>query len=329
VGARHGRAVLIVTHARDDHVPLVAGALAARGADAVRFDTDGYPARARVGFAISRGIPEVRFSLPGRELRGDEVGAVLYRHRVLPDAPAGMDEEAAPLVRSELQGALDGALLALDATWVNHPHANRLARHKLLQLRLARAEGLRVPETTVSADPEEIRARFRGWGGRMVAKLAGGQLPLTADVEAYAIYTTRVEAGDLADDAALAACPAMYQEEIGKAHELRVTVVGDEVLACRIDSPGVEAARVDWRAAGRDAVPHSAVELDAALADRCRALTRRLGLRMAGLDLIVTPEGEPVFLELNAAGQWAWIEEATGLPIAAAIAGELLAGVHG
>ena len=158
----------------------------------------------------------MRLSLPGRELRGDEVGAVLYRHRVLPDAPAGMDEEAAPLVRSELQGALDGALLALDATWVNHPHANRLARHKLLQLRLARAEGLRVPETTVSADPEEIRARFRGWGGRMVAKLAGGQLPSAADGEAYAIYTTRVEAGDLADDAALAACPAMYQEEIGE-----------------------------------------------------------------------------------------------------------------
>jgi len=277
---------------------------------------------------VSRGVPEVRLSLPGRELRGTEVGAVLYRHRVLPAAPAGMDAEAAPLVRSELQGALDGALLALDATWVNHPHANRLARHKLLQLRLARAEGLRVPETAVSADPGEIRARFRDWGGRMVAKLAGGQLPVAADGEAYVIYTTRVDAADLADDAALAACPALYQEEIPKAYELRVTVVGERVLACRIDSAAVEAARVDWRAAGRDAVPHAAVELDEPLAARCRALTRRLGLRLAGLDLIVTPEGEPVFLELNAAGQWAWIEEATGLPIAAAIADELLAGAR-
>ena len=163
----------------------------------------------------------------------------------------------------------------------------------------------------------------------MVAKLAGGQLPVGPDGEAYAIYTTRVEAGDLADDAALAACPALYQEEIPKAYELRVTVVGERVLACRIDSAAVEAARVDWRAAGRDAVPHTAVELDEPLAARCRALTRRLGLRMAGLDLIVTPAGEAVFLELNAAGQWAWIEEATGLPIAAALADELLAGARG
>jgi hypothetical protein len=50
---------------------------------------------------------------------------------------------------------------------------------------------------------------------------------------------------------------------------------------------------------------------------------------MAGLDLIVTPGGDTVFLELNAAGQWAWIEAATGLPIAAAIAEELLAGARG
>jgi hypothetical protein len=32
------------------------------------------------------------------------------------------------------------------------------------------------------------------------------------------------------------------------------------------------------------------------------------------------PDGRLVFLEVNASGQWAWVEEATGMPIAAAIA---------
>src|SRR6266851_4864116 len=41
------------------------------------------------------------------------------------------------------------------------------------------------------------------------------------------------------------------------------------------------------------------------------------------LDFLVTPEGKWVFLEINPNGQWAWIEEETGLPIAAAIADAL------
>ncbi|MEU9831686.1 hypothetical protein AB0D67_09090 [Streptosporangium sp. NPDC048047] len=41
------------------------------------------------------------------------------------------------------------------------------------------------------------------------------------------------------------------------------------------------------------------------------------------------PLGEddiPVFLECNPNGQWGWLEDATGLPIAAALAGLLLEG---
>jgi glutathione synthase/RimK-type ligase-like ATP-grasp enzyme len=50
-----------------------------------------------------------------------------------------------------------------------------------------------------------------------------------------------------------------------------------------------------------------------------------LNLEIGGIDLIVTPEGETVFLEINAAGQWKWIEDATELPIASAIARRLSA----
>jgi glutathione synthase/RimK-type ligase-like ATP-grasp enzyme len=127
----------------------------------------------------------------------------------------------------------------------------------------------------------------------------------------------------------LSACPAIYQRRIAKQHELRVTVVGDEIFACRIDSQAREESRVDWRAAGYTSLDHRACELDEAVADRCRALLRTLGLEIAGLDFIVTPEGETVFLEINAAGQWAWVEQETGLPIAAAIARRLAGAARG
>ncbi len=50
----------------------------------------------------------------------------------------------------------------------------------------------------------------------------------------------------------------------------------------------------------------------------------RLGLRFGALDFLVTPDGEWYFLEINPNGQWAWIEQETGLPISDAIADALL-----
>jgi hypothetical protein len=46
------------------------------------------------------------------------------------------------------------------------------------------------------------------------------------------------------------------------------------------------------------------------------------------IDLIVTPDGDHVFLELNPNGQYLWVEEMTGTPISEAIA-DLLEETHG
>ncbi len=262
----------------------------------------------------------------GQKIDGDDVTAVLYRHLHLREAPHVSDAKARELVESELRATLEGALLATDAYWLNHPYANRLARHKPLQLALAVREGLSVPETRISDDPEEIRALHRRWGGRMVAKLVGGQIVAPTVDEQYVVYTTLVEQDDLRSDAALAACPAIYQQCLEKAFDLRVTVVGERLFACRIDSRDSEQGAVDWRRAGAGALPISPCELDADTARRCLSLMRRLGLDLAGLDLIVTPEGETIFLEVNAAGQWLWVQEATGMPIASAIVDQLLDG---
>jgi hypothetical protein len=48
-----------------------------------------------------------------------------------------------------------------------------------------------------------------------------------------------------------------------------------------------------------------------------------LGLRFAALDFIVAPDGRWWFLEANPNGQWGFIEDATGQPIADAIAADL------
>ena len=49
--------------------------------------------------------------------------------------------------------------------------------------------------------------------------------------------------------------------------------------------------------------------------ERCLALAQELGLQYAGIDLIVTPEGDIVFLELGPYSSWVWAEELGSLPL--------------
>ncbi|MBV9211537.1 MAG: MvdC family ATP-grasp ribosomal peptide maturase, partial [Acidobacteria bacterium] len=54
------------------------------------------------------------------------------------------------------------------------------------------------------------------------------------------------------------------------------------------------------------------------------ALMYGLGLVFGAIDLIRTPAGEHVFLEVNPGGEWGMLERDLGLPIADAIARALL-----
>ena len=49
-----------------------------------------------------------------------------------------------------------------------------------------------------------------------------------------------------------------------------------------------------------------------------------LGLVFGAIDMICTPAGEHVFLEVNPGGEWGMLERDLGLPIADAIARALL-----
>jgi glutathione synthase/RimK-type ligase-like ATP-grasp enzyme len=49
------------------------------------------------------------------------------------------------------------------------------------------------------------------------------------------------------------------------------------------------------------------------------SLVRRLGLEFGAIDLLLTPQGDYVFLEINPNGQWLWLEQMTGVPLTKAM----------
>jgi glutathione synthase/RimK-type ligase-like ATP-grasp enzyme len=84
-----------------------------------------------------------------------------------------------------------------------------------------------------------------------------------------------------------------------------------------MDSQADEATRTDWRAGQPD---HEIFVLPEQVEASIRRLMASFELNFASLDMIVTPDGEFVFLELNPNGQWLWLELELGLPLVASMA---------
>ncbi len=114
--------------------------------------------------------------------------------------------------------------------------------------------------------------------------------------------------------------PGIYQELIDKDHELRVTIVGNTLFAVRIFSQRHEATKLDWRNVVLGADDHEVVVLDEQLAERLLEFHRRAGLIYGAYDVIIPKVGDPVFLEVNPAGQWMWLENLLEIPISKQLA---------
>ncbi|HXM75388.1 MAG TPA: RimK domain-containing protein ATP-grasp, partial [Thermoanaerobaculia bacterium] len=126
----------------------------------------------------------------------------------------------------------------------------------------------------------------------------------------------RMTAGhrDRFDD--LGNCPTQFQRWI-PGHDVRVHVVGHDVFACEVTS-----SATDYRyPRGEEEAPEiRPLELPVDLADRCRRLVASLSLALAGIDLRRTPGGQWFCFEVNPSPGFTYYEEATGQPIADALA---------
>jgi glutathione synthase/RimK-type ligase-like ATP-grasp enzyme len=117
----------------------------------------------------------------------------------------------------------------------------------------------------------------------------------------------------------VANCPTLFQQYIPKVLDVRVTVVGDKCISVALHSQENKESTIDCRRENMRHMRYSQIELPEPLAINLVALTRSYGLWFAAIDLALDETGEYWFLELNPAGQWAWLEQITGVPISEAI----------
>jgi glutathione synthase/RimK-type ligase-like ATP-grasp enzyme len=209
------------------------------------------------------------------------------------------------VINESCASTLLGTLLTrFEGTWVSDPAATRRAENKLVQLRAAAAAGFKVPRTLVSQDPCQIR-RF--------CDLLEGQVVIKAvrATPSSQLFTLKARPEHLESDAALRACPTIYQEYIPGRRHIRALCCGDDVHAVTIESTDL-----DWRQ-NLD-VPLTPVEVEPETKRRLAHVLQFMGLRMGVVDLKVDDECERVWLELNPQGQFLFVEGLTGLDLTGA-----------
>ncbi|GIH68884.1 MvdC/MvdD family ATP grasp protein [Sphaerimonospora thailandensis] len=318
--------ILLLSAKDDESVKLVVPELVERGAEFLWWDPGGYPADSAISSRLTGGSWRHVLRIDGREYDCSQFTAIWNRHPTHPHAPESVaDDNHRKYVEKIATILLLGWEHTVESRWLPARTMDIIrTQNKLVNLGVAAALGFTTPDTLITNDDEDLIPFWAEAGGELIAKEVEF-VEFRIDGEDHAHYTTPVSRRRLTDRHRLALSPAILQPYVKKAIELRITVVGDQVFSAEIHSQGSRATRYDYRHYEQTFSTYAVHRLPDDVERRCLELVASLGLHYGCIDMIVTPEGEYVYLEINPAGQWGWIETMTGLPIAASIAEWLIA----
>lgn len=206
------------------------------------------------------------------------------------------------------------SLLALRNLFVNKSVENCLrCQNKILTFPMAKEAGLKIPDALISNSRSSINNFFVNKSQVVLKTLH--QMQLDFEGEATMLLTQKVSAQDFTNYEEQNESPLFLQNFIDKAYDLRLVVIGSEVLACKIDASKSLFGNVDYRAYDLPNTPHSYIEIPLELKDRILSLCRMLHLDYVSIDLCVDSMQEYWLLDINPFGRYLWLEYATGMPI--------------
>jgi len=302
--------ILIVTNKTDYTADFLILELQRRRIEYVRFNTEDFPLLIEVSLQIeASGEVNGWFSIYGQRIEFTDIQSIWYRRPLSPTFPEAMfDASAQDFIITESRYTLDSIWRILPGFWVSHPDKLRSAETKAHQLIVAAKLGLLVPDTLITTSAIQLKTFYDNHRRDIIYK-PQRHAQVDRDGHIDLIYTSLVTQDHAKSFSDVKYVPSLFQTHIPKSSELRITVVGNRVFTVQIHSQENSLAQSDWRRASSTELRHTPYDLPEEIAQRCVALVQSYDLVFGAIDMILTPSGDYIFLEVNPNGQWAWIEQ--------------------
>jgi glutathione synthase/RimK-type ligase-like ATP-grasp enzyme len=312
--------VLILTQPIDMTADRVIKRMYDRGVSVVRFDTGWFPRDATVVTRYSNSSADIPIMIKlesGRSIELDKVTSIWSRRPTRFTMHEDLDSDASKFASAETTQAMGGIFRIPGCQWVNHPDKDLVASYKPYQLALAARIGLKIPDTLITTDRSAAKMFIEAHARHgAIYKTLSTPNVRSELYKSSVIFTSRISDADLEFIDTVRYAPCLIQEYVQKSFEVRLTIINRKAFAVALNvQESYPSGTTDWRAVQQEGIEYSVHQLPEKIESLCLELLDQLGLVFGAIDLIVTPEQEYIFVEVNPSGQWAWLESAVGLPM--------------
>lgn len=301
-------AVLLFSLDHDPHASAVAWALRRNGVPCRLNPSLRVDATTRISLHINGTDDRVSID----DIDGMHIRSAWYRRPRLPEAGHCLEADR-PFIEGQWKyfqkGIFDAGEDLLDTLWVNRPRAADYAESKLVQLQAARRAGLLIPDTVIGNRARDVAKLIDRWGRVVFKTFYPQSWDDSSRGTTYQMSAVLLDAATELPEQAIALSPGIYQRYIDKSYDVRVTVVGSQMFAVQMKNASGR-AYFDWRPHSHDQDMHiEPFIIGAPLEAKLREVMRRLGIVFGCIDLVVSPQNDIYFLEINQAGQFLFVEE--------------------
>ncbi len=240
-----------------------------------------------------------------------DVDAIYYRKPSLPDLTDIIESQYQPFIHKEIFSYIEGIVESFTGKCMSKPSLLRKANNKIIQCLMAKKLGFNTPASRITnsfnwAKPQmDIES--------IIKPISIGKI---AKNDAQIIVQTNIVDWDLPMDN-LQYCPSYFQDFIQKDYDVRITFVGNNIFPVKI----ISSDNVDWRRKDSQ-VKYEIISVPSWIIYCCKKMLSIFELKFGCFDFVVK-NNEYFFLELNANGQWLWLEYELGIDISGAIMEEL------
>lgn len=313
--------VLILSHENDPHAKFICNYFDEQKVKYFRLNID----RLIGNYEITFNSSSNKFSIFDKSelIVLDKSWNIWNRRLVSPKIPNEIPKNLHDIIYKETAKTLEGLLFIHEGQVINREESNHNASNKIDQLKFVNNYGMKIPDTTLTNYPQKL-IDFYNNHKKICHKLQKQTLVKKNKGKTYGVLNNIVGKENIKHAELIKNYPALFQEYIDKKYELRITALKSKIIPIAIYSQNSPISKIDFRRYDFENIKYAKVNIPNKVEQFCFDILKHYKLDFAEIDMILDDKNNYVFLELNANGQWLWLEQMSGYNLTKDVAENLL-----